>query len=96
MSAAHDFMLQTTASGHSKKRYVFISGVLQAFRKEHCVEGHIKVYPKGLKKDCYYRMRDLDGVNTIERVKGSALMKGFTINAAKTRTAVLIFIEPVE
>ncbi len=41
-------------------------------------------------------MRDLDGVNTIERVKGSVLMKGFNINAAKARTAVLIFIEPVE
>ncbi len=72
------------------------SGVLQAFRQEHCVEDHIKVYPKGLKKDCYYRMRDIDGVNTIERVKGSELMKGFNISAAKARTAVLIFIEPVE
>lgn len=70
--------------------------VLQAFRQEHCADNHIKVYPKGLQKDCYYAVRDVDGVNSLARVKGSALMKGFTIQASKPRTAVIIYITPVE
>ena len=100
-----DYYSLTPYTGVSNDRawssYMFVDpekneAVLQAFRQEHCVEDHIKVYPKGLQKDCYYAVRDVDGVNSLARVKGSALMKGFNIQANKPRTAILIFITPVE
>jgi len=80
--------------------YMFVDkennkAVVQAFRQEHCADDQIKVQLKGLNKDTYYSVRDIDGVNSLARVKGSALMKGFIINAGSPRTAVIIYIDPI-
>ena len=81
--------------------YMFVDpninkAVVQAFRQEKCGESSISIQLKGLNKDSYYSVRDVDGINSIGRVKGSALMKKFTITASKPRTAVLLFVEPID
>lgn len=71
------------------------SGVLQAFRLPDCPDATYSVNVKGVNPDRYYSVRDLDGVNSVARVKGSDLMAGFTVTAADPRTALVMFIEPV-
>lgn len=72
------------------------SGVVQAFRQQTCDKKSIAVALKGLDPNCYYSVRDIDGKNSIERVKGSALMKTFLISADNPRTAITLYVEPVE
>lgn len=72
------------------------SAVLQAFRPASSTQSSFKVTPKGLDPDTYYSVRDIDGVNSIAKVKGSALMKGINLYAENARTAIIIYIEPIK
>lgn len=71
------------------------SAVLQAFRPVSSTQDTFKVVPKGLDPNTYYYVRDVDGINSIAKVKGSALMKGLNIYAESARTAITIYIEPI-
>lgn len=71
------------------------SVVLQAFRPASSTQDTFKVMAKGLDPNSYYTVRDVDGINNIAKVKGSALMKGLNIYAANARTAITLYIEPV-
>lgn len=68
-------------------------GVVQAFRLPECNEEVYMAKVKGVNPDRYYVLRDVDGVNSFARIKGSALMKGLPIRAAASRSAVTIYIE---
>lgn len=70
------------------------SGLIQAFRQTKCDEKTITVYPKGLKENGYYTVRDVDGKLSVAKVKGSALMKGLKLTAAEARTSIMLYIEP--
>lgn len=70
------------------------SGVIQAFRLPKCDEKTYTVSVKGVKADKYYTIRDIDGTNSVAKVKGSALIKGFPILAESARQAVTLYIEP--
>lgn len=72
------------------------SGVIQAFRRPLNTERTYTVQVKGVDPDKYYTVRDLDGVNSKTRVKGSALQKGFTLIAEEARTAMILYIEPCQ
>lgn len=72
------------------------SAVLQAFRPASSTESTFKVECRGLNPDTYYSVRDLDGVNSIARVKGKALMNGLNLYAADARTAIVLYIDPIE
>ena len=72
------------------------SGAVQAFRPSACRQSVCKVQVKGLDPDKHYTVRDIDGVNSVNRVKGSALMRGLPLYAANPRTAITVYIEPVE
>ncbi|MBO4572945.1 MAG: alpha-galactosidase [Clostridia bacterium] len=73
------------------------SAALQAFRQKNCQEDTVKVLLKGLDPDTVYTVRDIDGVNSIQRVRGRALMtNGLSLYAANARTAIVIYIEPVK
>lgn len=73
------------------------SGVLQAFRPDSDASVASKnIVLKGLNPDSYYRLRDIDGVNSYVSVKGSDLMSsGITLNTTSKRTAIIIYIEPI-
>lgn len=49
---------------------------------------------KGVKADRYYTVRDIDGTNSIEKIKGSALIKGLPLLADDPRTAMIVYVEP--
>lgn len=72
------------------------SAVVQAFRPENATLDTFRITLKGLDADTYYTVRDVDGINSIARVKGSALMKGLSVYAENARTAITLYIEPVE
>ncbi len=72
------------------------SGVIQAFRQGNCLEDSILVQVKGVDKDKYYSITDLDGVNSVAKIKGSALQKGLPIYTAKPRTAIVMYINEVK
>lgn len=71
------------------------SGLLQAFRQKDCTKGTVTVNVKGVNPDGYYRIRDIDNMQSVSRVKGSDLQNGLTISASSARTAVVLYIEPV-
>ncbi len=70
------------------------SGVIQAFRLPDCEERSYKVEVKGVKTDRYYTIRDIDGINSIKKIKGSALIKGLPLLADDPRTAMIVYVEP--
>ncbi len=72
------------------------SAVLQAFRPANSTESSFKVTPKGIDPDTYYSVRDVDGISSIDKVKGSALLKGINLYAKNARTAVTLYIVPVQ
>lgn len=72
------------------------SGLLQAFRPADCQEREYTVCVKGVDENAYYCLRDLDGVNSVVRVKGSALLNGLRLVAETPRTAIMLYIERVE
>lgn len=72
------------------------SGVMSAFRPEGCTKSKETVYVKGVDPEKYYRVRDVDGNNSKDRVKGSELMSGLTLTAKHDRTAMIIYFEPAE
>ena len=72
------------------------SGAIQAFRGVKNDEEVYKVQVKGVNPNAYYNLRDIDGVNSYTKIKGSALMKGLPIYAENPRTAITIYIEPCE
>lgn len=92
---------QSTSDDKSWTAYMYWdeksdSGVVQAFRKPKCDIGEIAVKLKGLDPDREYSVRDIDGKQSIAKVKGRALMKGMRIKATDPRTAVILYIEPVK
>ncbi len=71
------------------------SAVLQAFRPASSTEAYFNVALKGLDANTYYSVRDIDGINSYAKVKGSALMAGLNLYAGNARTAIILYIEPV-
>lgn len=71
------------------------SGLLQAFRQRDCSYDSITVNVKGVNADRYYKVRDIDGNQSVARIKGSELKNGLKITASSARTAVVLYIEPV-
>ena len=69
------------------------SGVIQAFRLPECEESTYYLNVQGVNPDHYYTVRDIDGINSIDRIKGSALMNGMPVYAENPRTALTIYIE---
>lgn len=72
------------------------SGVIQAFRQTNCEDKSLMVEVKGVDPDKYYCLTDLDGANSIKKIKGSALRKGLPINSQKARQAIIIYINEVK
>lgn len=72
------------------------SGLLQAFRQKNCDESRMTLNLKGVNPDRYYRVRDIDGKQSVDRVLGAELINGFTVSADSVRTALVLYIEPVE
>lgn len=69
------------------------SGVMQAFRPSDCTENSYTVQLRGLDPNKYYSVRDIDGVNSIERIKGSVLMQeGLELYAENARTAMILYL----
>lgn len=92
---------QSTTDGKSWTAYEYFdtesdSGVVQAFRKPECDVSEITVKPKGLDPDKTYTVRDVDGLRNIAKIKGRALMNGMRITSSEPRTAVILYIEPVD
>lgn len=71
------------------------SGVIQAFRQINCEEDTIKVNLKGIDSNKYYKLTDIDGINSINKIKGSTLEKGYVINSTSPRQALIIYIEEI-
>lgn len=69
------------------------SGVIQAFRQANCKDESVKVCVKGVDPNKYYTLRDLDGINSLTKIKGSALQRGYSINSTHARQAFVIYIE---
>ncbi len=72
------------------------SGVVQAFRLPDCKDAQYTIKVKGVDPEHYYAVRDVDGINSVAKVKGSELINGYTVTAADPRTALLLFVEPVK
>ncbi len=72
------------------------SGVVSAFRPEGCAKSRETICIKGVDPDKLYRVRDIDGRNSIDKIKGSDLMSGVRLTAKHDRTAMTLYIEPVE
>lgn len=71
-------------------------GVLSAFRPVDCVADTCTVKFKGVEADKFYSLRDLDGVNSAEKVSGADLIAGYTITASNPRTAIVIYIDEIK
>lgn len=72
------------------------SGVISAFRPTGCTIASETIKIKGVNPDGYYRLRDTDGKQSVDRIKGSELADGLTLTAKHDRTAMIIYIEPTE
>ncbi len=70
------------------------SGVIQLFRQDNCDNKYLTVCVKGLNPNAYYSVTDVDGVNSIAKVKGAMLMKGLTVFAENPRTAIVLYVTP--
>lgn len=69
-------------------------GVIQAFRQANCEEDTVTVSVKGIDEDSYYMVEDSEGLNSMKKVKGSALKKGFSVYLPEKRTAAMIYVQP--
>lgn len=92
--------LRSTTDSQNWTAYMYFdgardSGVIQAFRLPNCTASACTVKVKGVDPNRYYKIRDLDGGNSVARVKGSELIDGFTVTASQPRTALVMFVEPV-
>ena len=67
-------------------------GIVQAFRPIDCTEREYTVKLKGIDPDAFYSVTDFEGVNSVPKVKGSALLNGFRFVAEEPRTAILLHI----
>ncbi len=72
------------------------SGVIQVVRPEKSSESSYTVAVKGVDPNHYYSLIDTDNNNSVARVKGSALIKGYTISLTNPRQAAIIFIKPIK
>ena len=72
------------------------SGVIQAFRQANCEDNSVIVSVAGIDDNKYYQLVDADNVNSITKVKGSMLKKGYTISSSEKRTAFVIYINEVK
>lgn len=70
-------------------------GVVQAFRPDDCSDKQFTVQLRGLDPNKMYSVTDCDGVNTIAKVKGSALMNGIKLYAENPRTAIVLMVKAV-
>ncbi len=70
-------------------------GIIQAFRRERCPERVVEVKVQALDPNAYYKITDFDGNNTLEQVKGSALMKGFPIVLEQKGSACVLLINKI-
>ena len=80
--------------------YMFLNsttqeGVIQAFRQENCEEDSIEVNIKGVEKESYYNIEDIEGANSVNNIKGEDLLSGFRISLSEKRTSTLLFIKRV-
>lgn len=80
--------------------YMFIKpsseeGVIQAFRQENCVADSVVVKVKGICKDSYYDIEDIEGMNSASSVPGQDLLSGFKITLPEMRSSTLLFIKKV-
>jgi alpha-galactosidase len=72
------------------------SGVIQAFRPINAAEKTYKIQVKGIDANRYYTLRDVDGVNSKAKVKGSALQKGLPLILNDARSSLILYIEPCQ
>ena len=67
-------------------------GIIQGFRKEHCKSRTCEVKVHGLDPNSYYQIVDADGINNLPRVKGAALMRGYSIILENPASACLLYV----
>lgn len=72
------------------------AGALQAFRPADCAEETCRIRMRGVAPDRYYRLRDPEGGNGVERIQGDQLIAGYLLRAEKPRTSLLLFVEPCD
>lgn len=72
------------------------SGVISAFRQAQSKDANYSISVKGIDPNKYYSVRDIDGVNSFAKVKGSALIDGLVLYAAEPRTALILYITELE
>ena len=87
--------------GSSWTSYMFFDeetqkGVVSAFRQDGCKEGTYTIQLKGVDPNKYYSVTDIDGVNSKQKVKGSALLQGLPLRADKPRTAIILYVNEVK
>ena len=70
------------------------SGVIQAFRQAECETNLCKVIVKGVDPNKYYTLTDVEGNNSLAKIKGSMLLKGYNIRLNQKRSSALIYIKP--
>lgn len=68
------------------------SGVVSAFRQAQNKNANYSISLKGINPNKYYSVRDIDGVNSFAKIKGSALIDGLVLYAAEPRTALILYI----
>lgn len=68
-------------------------GIIQAFRKEKNKDRTQTVCVQGIDDDAYYSLTDTDGNNTLARVRGKALKRGYSIILDNPASAAVILIK---
>ncbi len=68
------------------------AGAVQAFRPAGCAESAFTVQLKGLAAQALYLVSDADGAVPERKVRGSELLGGLHLYAARPRTALLLYI----
>ena len=68
------------------------AGAVQAFRPAGCAESAFTVQLKGLAAEALYLVSDADGAVPERKVRGSELLGGLHLYAARPRTALLLYI----
>lgn len=71
-------------------------GVITAVRPEGCDKSTITLNIKGVSPHKIYSVRDVDGKQSIARVKGSSLINGLRVTSEHDRSAFTFYIEQAE
>ena len=71
------------------------SGIIQAFRQTECTKDSVNVKIRGVNADGYYKIKDADGVLSVDKIKGDELIRGVTLTAPNPRTAILLYLLPM-